>query len=158
MDQRATDTLFKEMVRRIEDLQSRLSAKGQEASELSAQLNQCTRELNSCRRELGSAQHENAIMRNELEREATRAALLEQKTSRAEAAWRAAEGQLHGLGNQHSTMDSTLGLVHEQLESVKRELAERTKELADLHERHGGLLLATQGSAATTYVSTPTGL
>eukprot|EP00798_Chlamydomonas_sp_ICE-L_P013744 gene13744-19646_t len=149
----ASEVLFQEMVRRIEDLSQKLTAKEREAAQLLTQKVFLEKELEASSRELSSSKLETEVARDELQREATRASLQQQRATRYESDVEELQRQLRASKTERSTMDSTLTVVQTQLEAVKKELlaydreaAARQREVTELNEYYTSMLEAKEAS------------
>lgn len=124
--------VFADVLQRLDHLSQRLTEKEREISALTAQKTFLDNDLQRTR--------------DELEREATKAALLEQRANKLASENQQLAQQVHVLATENDSKDKTLSLVQADFSASKQDLQDKTRELVELKAYYSSMLEAKEAS------------
>ena len=137
--QHGSTEMVGEMLERLSELSTRLTTKEKKCVQLVAQKHFLENSLLNSREETSSA-------REELQQEATRAALYESRATKSSDEVTQLKQQLLRLSGEREAMDKTLQVVQQQLATSRQQLEEKAHELAEMSMYHSSMSEAKDSS------------
>ncbi|KAL6752409.1 hypothetical protein V8C86DRAFT_593991 [Haematococcus lacustris] len=135
----ASSDVFDDMLSRLHSVNHRLAEKDADMARITTRNEHLERSLLNVQADLASA-------RDELEREALRTSLLEQRLAKSESETQLLNMELNEALGAKALLDRTCGLAQSQLSSTQQELVHRVNELTEKNSYLSSVLEAKEAS------------